>query len=143
MPRKRKAAPSEIFISHSSKNPSFVSRLEQVLTAHGLKSFMSKTGIRGAQEWHDEIGTALRRCDWFLLILSPQSVRSVWVKRELIYALQENRYKERIIPILYRNCDQDALSWTLSAIEWVDFRKDFHQACEKLLSIWRVKYTRP
>jgi hypothetical protein len=93
MPRKRKAVPSEIFISHSNKNASFVNRLKEVLAAHGLKSFMSKTSIRGAQQWHDEIGTALRRCDWFLLILSPQSVTSAWVNHELIYALQENRYR--------------------------------------------------
>jgi hypothetical protein len=42
-----------------------------------------KANIRGAQQWHDEIGTALKRCDWFLLVLSPQSVRSMWVKHEL------------------------------------------------------------
>jgi TIR domain len=90
MPRKRKAAPSEVFISHSSKNSIFIDRLSEVLAKHGVKSFVSKANIRGAQEWHDEIGTALKRCDWFLLVLSPQSVRSAWVKHELIYALQEN-----------------------------------------------------
>jgi hypothetical protein len=67
--------------------------------------FLSKANIQGAQQWHDQIGTALRRCDWFLLVLSPQSVQSRWVKHELIYALQENRYRERIIPVLYKTCD--------------------------------------
>jgi hypothetical protein len=142
MPRQRKSAPSEIFISHSSKNASFVNRLKAVLTAHGLKSFMSKTSIRGAQEWHDEIGTALKRCDWFLLVLSPQTVSSVWVKHELMYALREYRYRGRIVPVLYRDCDADALSWTLSAIEWIDFRKNFDQACENLFRIWKLKYSR-
>jgi hypothetical protein len=129
-----------VFISHSSKNAAIVDRLKDVLTNHGIKSFISQTNIQGAQQWHDEIGTALKRCDWFLLVLSPQSVRSTWVKHELIYALQAHRYKGRIIPVLYRNCDQDALSWTLSSIEWVDFRKDFHQACKHLLNIWHVPY---
>jgi TIR domain len=140
MPRKRKAAPSEVFISHSSKNSIFIDRLSEVLAKHGVKSFVSKANIRGAQEWHDEIGTALKRCDWFLLVLSPQSVRSAWVKHELIYALQENRYRGHIIPVLYKNCDKEALSWTLSAIEWIDFRRDFDEACEKLMSIWQLKY---
>src|SRR5947209_16075448 len=132
MPPKRKTAPSEVFISHSSKNAVFIDRLKDVLTKHGVKSFVSKAHIRGAQEWHDEIGTALKRCDWFLLVLSPQSVRSPWVKHELIYALQENRYRGHIIPVLYKNCYKDALSWTLSAIEWIDFRRDFDAGCEKL-----------
>jgi hypothetical protein len=77
MPRNPKAAPTEVFISHSSKNAKFISRLNGVLAKHNVKSFVSKANIRGAQQWHDEIGTALKRCDWFLLVLSPQSVRSI------------------------------------------------------------------
>jgi hypothetical protein len=105
MPPKRKVAPSEIFLSHSTKNDVFIGRLQTVLTDHGVKTFVSKTSIRSGQQWHDEIGTALKRCDWFLLVLSPQSVRSAWVKHELIYALQANRYRGRIIPVVYKNCD--------------------------------------
>jgi hypothetical protein len=91
MPRKPKAAPTEVFISHSSGNANFVSRLSRVLAVHKVGSFVSKANIRGAQQWHDEIGNALKRCDWFLLVLSPQSVRSRWVKHELVYALQARR----------------------------------------------------
>ena len=80
MPRKQRSAPTELFISHSSKNANFISRLSEVLAKHKLKSFVSKTNIRGAQQWHDEIGTALKRCDWFLLVLSPQSVSSISMK---------------------------------------------------------------
>ena len=94
MPRKPKAAPTEVFISHSSQRAKFVSRLNGVLAKHKVKTFVSKANIRGAQQWHDENGTALKRCDWFLLVLSPQSVRSMWVKHELIYALQASRYRD-------------------------------------------------
>jgi hypothetical protein len=80
----------------------FVNRLVKVLGDHGVNILLSKANIQGAQQWHDQIGTALRRCGWFVVVLSPQSVRSRWVKHELIYALQENRYKERIIPVLYK-----------------------------------------
>jgi hypothetical protein len=107
-----------------------------------VNSFVSKQNIRGAQQWHDEIGAALKRCDWFLVILSPQSVGSQWVKYELLYALQARRYKDRIIPLLYKHCEADLLSWTLSSIERVDFRKNFHQGCRELLSIWKLDYRR-
>ena len=98
MSRKRSVAPSEVFLSHSSRNAAFANRLARILLAHGVKCFVSKHHIRGGQQWHDEIGAALRRCDWFIVILSPHSVRSRWVKHELIYALQVSRYRERIIP---------------------------------------------
>jgi hypothetical protein len=75
---------------------------------------VSKANIRGAQQWHDEIGTALKRCDWFLLVLSPQSVRSMWVKHELVYALQASRYRGRIIPVLCKRAIK-TLCWAIWA----------------------------
>jgi hypothetical protein len=140
MSRKRSAAPTEAFLSHSSKNGAFADRLASVLSGHKIKTFYSKKSIRGAQEWHDEIGAALKRCDWFLLVLSPQSVASRWVKHELIYALQENRYRGRIVPLQYKTCDADSLSWTLPGFQWIDFRKDFDQGCKELLALWNRRY---
>ena len=140
MSRKRSAAPSEIFLSHSSRNVAFTGRVAKMLSAHGVKSFFSKRSIRGAQQWHDEIGAALKRCDWFCVILSPQSVLSRWVKHELVYALQASRYKDRIVPVLFKKCDTDSLSWTLSAVEWIDFRKDFDTGCRDLLQVWKMDY---
>jgi TIR domain len=140
MSRKRNFAPTEVFLSHSSRNRVFTSRLAKTLSAHGVRSFLSAHSIRGAQQWHDEIGAALKRCDWFIVILSPQSVRSRWVKYELLYALRASRFQDRIIPVLYKRCDADSLSFTLSSIEWVDFRRDFHEGCRQLLRIWTLDY---
>src|SRR5712671_4611969 len=133
MPRKQRAR-GEIFVSHSSRNAAFVERLVRVLHAHGLRTFFSRKHIRGAQQWHDEIGAALARCSWFLVVLSPQSVVSEWVKHELVYALQNRRYVRTILPVLYKPCDFKKLSWTLSSREYVDFRKDFHKGCRDLLA---------
>ena len=139
MPRKR-AAPVEVFVSHSSRNASFVERLVKAMNRHGLKTFYTKKNIQGAQQWHDEIGAALERCSWFVVVLSPQSVDSGWVKHEFVYALQERRYRRRIVPVLYRTCEFKKLSWALSNIQYVDFRQDFDQGCRDLLAVWKLKY---
>jgi TIR domain len=139
MPRKHPAR-VEIFVSHSSSNAAFVKRLVRVLNAHRLRTFFSRKNIRGAQQWHDEIGTALARCTWFIVVLTPQSVASEWVKHEFVYALQDRRYRGHIVPLVYKTCDFKNLSWTLSNIEYVDFRKDFDQGCRDLLAIWKRKY---
>ena len=59
MSRERSSLPEEVFLSHSSKNAAFAKRLRAVLKAHGVTSFLSEEHIKGAQEWHDEIGAAL------------------------------------------------------------------------------------
>ena len=134
--------PKEIFLSHSSQDRSFVTRLTKVFKQNGIHYWYSATHIKGAKQWHDEIGKALSRCDWFLLILTPKSVKSTWVKRELLYVLNESRYNERIIPLLRKPCAHSELSWTLSEYQFVDFTSDFDAGCSQMFRIWGIQHRR-
>lgn len=128
----------KVFLSHSSKDRAFVLRLAKVLESHKVSYWYSAAHIAGAKQWHDEIGRALGTCNWFLVVLTPHSVRSQWVKRELLYALNDERYHERIIPLLYKDCKFSDLSWTLPEFEFVDFTNDFEFGCQRLLQIWNI-----
>lgn len=101
--------------------PLQMSKLAEELRRHGVPVWYSKTNIFGAQKWHDEIGDALNRCDWFVIVLSPDSVESMWVKRELLFALQENRFDNKIVPIVYNSCDYKKLSWVLPSFQMINF----------------------
>jgi TIR domain len=133
--------PNEVFLSHSSLDRGFASDLATVVRRHGVPVWYSQTNILGAQQWQDEIGAALQRCDWFLVILSPQSADSMWVKRELTYALNQNRFEDRIVPIVYQQSDYQRLSWALSLIQMVDFTQTLAQGYIDLLRIWGLGYT--
>ncbi len=130
----------EVFLSHSSKDRDFVLRLARMLKDHKVRYWYSAAHIVGAKQWHDEIGRALGRCDWFLIVLTPDSVRSQWVKRELLFALNEGRYNERIIPLLRKPCEYSRLSWTLPEFQLVDFSGSFDVGCRQLLRIWKMEY---
>ena len=132
--------PEEIFLSHSSQDASFATRLAEVIRRHGVPVWYSPTNITGAQQWHDEIGSALKRCDWFVLVLSPAAVESMWVKRELLYVLQQERYGRKIVPVLYESCDYERLSWVLGSAQFVDYRTDFAEGCKALLRTWGLGY---
>lgn len=135
--------PNEVFLSHSNLDRDFVAEIASLLRRHGIPIWYSETNIIGAQQWHDEIGAALRRCDWLVVLLSPHSVESIWVKREVLFALNDHRYDERIIPVRYRPCDQDQLSWTLSLLQTVDFTQGFEKGCRALLRVWGIGYRPP
>ena len=132
-------AKNKVFLSHSAKDRKFVVRLAGVLEHSGMPYWYSASHILGAKQWHDEIGRALARCNWFLVVLTPDSVRSLWVKRELLFALNEERYHERIIPLLYKKCNPSQLSWTLPEYEFVDFTDDFEAGCRQLSRIWKIE----
>lgn len=134
------SVPNEAFLSHSSVDSAFANQVAEILRRHGIAVWLSQRDIVGAQQWHDEIGAALRRCDWFILLLSPSSVQSVWVKREVLFALNERRYAEKIVPVLFQVCDHEQLSWTLSSLQFVDFTDHFENGYRALLKIWAVEY---
>jgi hypothetical protein len=134
--KSRTQLPAEVFLSHSSKDRRVAANLAAVLRDHGVPVWYSETNLLGAQQWHDEIGAALARCDWFALLLSPAATNSKWVKRELLYALRSPRYGNRIVPIAYRPCDLALLSWTLEDFQMVDFQTDFQTGCRALLRTW-------
>ena len=100
MRRPDRVIPHEVFISHAHEDGAFVANLIKVLQRHRIKYWFSPKHIVAAQQWHDEIGKALARCDWFLVVLSPHAVKSKWVRHECLYALNDDRYAGSIVPVL-------------------------------------------
>ena|SRR5947207_2228732 len=132
--------PHEVFLSHSDLNREFASSLSDEMRRHGVPVWYCRANILGAQQWHDEIGAALQRCDWFAVVLSPDSVESIWVKRELLYALNHDRFENKIIPIMYQSCDYERLSWTLSDFQMIDFTHTVEDGYVNLFRIWGLGY---
>jgi len=124
------------YFSHASQDVTQARRLRKFLLAHDIPVWFSPHHIRGAQQWQDQIGCALARCGSFMVILTPHAVKSMWVKRELNYALIERRYQNHIVPLLFKKCDYRLLSWTLPQFQIVDFTKDHAAGCNELLRIW-------
>lgn len=128
------------FLSHAHEDAEFAYRVETVLAKHGIEAWYAPGRIKGGQDWHDAIGDALERCNWFIVVLSPRAVGSTWVSKELKYALNEPRLVGRIIPLWYRSCEYRKLSWTLDSIKIIDFRRRFGSGCQELLRIWGIEY---
>lgn len=132
--------PKEIFLSHSSRNRTRARRLAETLRSHGVPVWYSETNINGAQDWHEEIGRALKRCDWFIVLLSSYSVKSIWVKRELLYALNHKQYENHILPVMIGDCDPEELSWTIGMFQSVDMRTYNTASYQHLFQTWGLVY---
>jgi len=90
--------------------------------------------------WQDEIGNALRRCDWFMVLLSNDSVNSKWVKLELSYALNHSQYDNHIIPVTIEACEYEELSWTLGVFQMVDMTNNIEEGFSAILRSWGVGF---
>ncbi|MCH9639111.1 MAG: toll/interleukin-1 receptor domain-containing protein [Betaproteobacteria bacterium] len=134
--------PKEVFLSHSSKNKEITEKVAETLRNHNISVWYSETNIKGAQQWHDEIGRALRRCDWFIILLSGESISSKWVKMELGYALRHSQYDEHILPVVIEDCDYESLSWTLGLFQMADLRNNIEDGYQEILGTWGFGFDR-
>jgi len=75
-----------------------------------------------------------------VVVLSPNSIKSDWVKHELMFALNNKRYKARIVPLLLKPCKYTKLSWTLSAFQTIDFTGKPADGYRSLLNVWGIGY---
>lgn len=82
-----KPAPQSIkvFISYHFQDPdlSLAQQFYEALTGAGHEVFMAETSIRSAENWPQRLERELKQCDYFILLLSPQSACSEMVAEEV------------------------------------------------------------
>ncbi|MBD2447525.1 AAA-like domain-containing protein [Nostoc sp. FACHB-152] len=96
---------ARVFISYRSQDPdlSLAQNFYEAIKAAGHQVFMAGESIRLGENWPQRIDRELERCDYFLLLLSPQSATSEMVTEEVRRAKQlqdlRSEHKPVILPI--------------------------------------------
>lgn len=107
----------DVFLSYSTRNSAKADAIRKILGAARLRCFMAEHNVRGGDRLSEAIRRALRGAGEVWLLVSPDSVKSAWVQRELGAAWV---LEKRVLPILYR-CDVDDLPDVLKDIKAIDF----------------------
>jgi uncharacterized protein YjbI with pentapeptide repeats len=89
------------FISYSTKDQEFATRVHADLRAAGVRCWFAPHDIQGGRKIHDQIDEAIRLYDRLVLILSEDSMKSEWVKTEIAHARQKevNEKRQVLFPL--------------------------------------------
>ena len=109
------------FISYSRANSDFAASIANDLRSAGFDMWLDQLDIPTGSRWDDELEKALDRCSTFLIILSPESIKSQNVKDEIGYAIDSGKH---ILPVLIKNCKIPA---RLRRFQFVDFTDDSYK----------------
>lgn len=125
---------ARVFISYSTKDLEFVRNCLQPLMAElGAAAWCSASDIRLAADWERQIRIALAQADWFVVVLSPDALRSEWVQAETHWALEHKR--GRVVPVMARGCTPEDLHLKLGTLQYIDFRQDLDLAKQQLTAL--------
>lgn len=106
------------FISYSTKDQEFADRLYADLQARKVRCWFATHDLKGGRKLHEQIDEAIRVYDKLLLILSPSSIDSEWVKTEIAKARKREVREQRRMLFPIRLVDFETLR------EWECFDAD-------------------
>ena len=116
-----------IFLSYSHADVEFAKQLFASLVDGGHACWIDKEKIKGGDAWVDSISSGITNSIAFLSLVSRNSEKSAWVKREFIFAETQ---KKLIIPILVEDL---ALPIYLNTYQAIPFYEDYEAALTSLL----------
>jgi hypothetical protein len=98
-----------------------------------VRVWLDRDSIKPADEFPDALKDGIQSSKKVGLLVTPESLRSKWVQREIGRARRmEVKWEKKIIPLLFRDA---ALPPGLDKRQWIDFRTDtnFGRAVTKLV----------
>lgn len=105
----------KIFISYSRKDVDFVRRLAGDLEKASYDVWWDLSDLRGGDDWVSLIANAIATSEAVIVVLSPNSIESPWVRKEYTQAIGLGK---RLIPIMYSPVP---MPFALNTINYVNF----------------------
>jgi hypothetical protein len=121
------------FISHSSKDKKFVRQLAADLVANGVKVWLDEQRIRVGESIPEKIAQGLAESDFFLLVVSENSISSPWVLKELNGALVRE-IERRNVTVLPVKIDDAKLPESIVDKKYADFSGSYGTGLDELLT---------
>ncbi len=104
----------KIFVSHTSGDDGFVKELRKSLDIQGIEAWVDSRELLGGDVLPVEIKEAIEGARAFVVVISLNSMKSKWVRKELKYALQVQEKRGQtefpVIPLLLEGMDPDYLN---------------------------------
>ena len=126
------------FLSYSHLDRLFVTKLAADLERQGIHCWIDESGVQVGDPLLSVLGRAISEVTDFVVVLSPSSVQSAWVAKELEIALSR---KVRIRPVLYKPC---ALPLSLIDRTYADFTttRSYRGSLSQLVTSMGVVFNR-
>lgn len=119
-----------VFMSYSRRDDTVMRRIVAFLRKEGIKVWLDNEKlIPGTPIWEEEIEKAIKGASAIVVILSPDSKGSEWVRREISLA---DQYRKRVFPVLVGGDEESSISLRLINRQYVDIRKNEDTALRSL-----------
>ena len=110
-----------VFLSYAAGDDELARRIAQGLQREGFEVWWDEIILPG-DNWADEVAHALKNSQAMVVLLTPAGLQSKWVQREIEFALVNESFRRRLIPVLVgdeRHISLEAIPWILRRLPMV------------------------
>jgi len=136
---------ARVFVSHSFQDNDVAERISTALKAADFNVWFDAWELQAGDSIATRIREGLRASDFLVVLLSPDSVNSRWVRDEMSLALSSELRQRAItlFPVMLRDCDVPETLRDLTAIDLRDNRPGgVERLVEALQLAWDVDFRR-
>lgn len=122
----------QVFLSYASDDKEIARRIADKLRESGVQVWFDLYELKAGDSLIKAIQNAISASDYLIVLLSPNSVDSVWVQKELNVALARELTTRDItlLPVVIADCEIPA---SLASRKYLDLRLNFDQGVEQLV----------
>lgn len=121
-----------VFISYSSVDRDVALTLRGLIEALGYEVWMDAQ-IEPSREWLPSLVSGLEGADWLLVLVSRSSVKSDWVKKEALWAIEH--LPSRVIPIVLDDAKPEDVDPSLAKLQHGNYGAHPQQSMNQLVKI--------
>jgi hypothetical protein len=121
-----------VFISYSHTDERWADTLREQLRHFGTELMVwdPASEIIPGENWALKYGKALEKADAVIVLLSPDSVKSDWVKHEIDYVLSSPKFRDRLIPVMVKPTKE--VPWFLRTLKVIDATKNKDEVAPRI-----------
>ena len=107
-----------VFISAAASDAPLVRELATRLQAAGVDSWDATSQALPGANVSADLGRALDDAEALIVLISPAAMKSRMVRHDIQFALGQERFKDRLIPVLVKQTPSDEIPWILRTLQW-------------------------
>ena len=112
----------KVFLSYAIKDKLWAKKIASALKKEGMDVWDAESELLPGDNFASRISEALEDSDAMVALISPESMQSPWVRREIEYALGSESYNKRLIPVLLEseeNFPEGSIPWILNRLNMI------------------------
>jgi len=121
----------KVFVSYSAEDRKVAKELSSQLAEAGYEPWDRAEALFPGDNWALQNGKALQESDAMVVLISPKSMKSDWVRHEIEYALGSPRFKGRLIPVVVKPTKD--MPWILERFPMVQLAQGLPKATRQII----------